>query len=676
MPRSFLQRLLARKKTGSSVLVPLSTVANEAADRACPNSLARSDLQNSTSGTEGKSLFAFVGFKDPYFAGEIAGEALPGPLLSIMSARKFDSLFLLHTPHTRQNAVATLNEVTTKYPTICKVTLHELPVSDPKDLRLLIDKLSEYLRKLTESEIEVDVSKTRRRVHAPRGGNRYVCVSSGTAEMRAAWLLVTALDFFPAKLLEVRSPTNPLFGEANVKEVRIDYLVQEDARFALAMRGLAQVSYFSSEVSSPEEGSSGTGDANMDSSSSPPTGSSDRAPSKPKSIQAERLFAEPLGEPEVEADSSPPNARSEGAPSAPKSFQPDRLAGWTGESGVEAAELRKLELVRKLCGVPGLDEALQELGLHVGSAVLRHAAERAAIAAGSHLPVLLLGETGTGKEKFAQLIHGLSSRSNHEMAAINCAAIPKELAESYLFGHMKGAFSGATTDNKGMFESADHSTLFLDEIAELTLEIQAKLLRVIQNGRVQRLGSTKPQYVNVRIIAATNRDLRSEVAAGRFREDLYFRLEVVQIKLPALRDRRHEIPELALALLKQINQKRQKPLQLSKGALQRLEQHHWPGNVRELSNVLERSVLYAGAEVIDANDLLISDEAPLRDLRTILPEPAAGFSIEEFLEKVREELFLWALEKCQGSQTEAALLLGVTRQAVNKFLARESNNAN
>jgi len=387
-------------------------------------------------------------------------------------------------------------------------------------------------------------------------------------------------------------------------------------------------------------------------SSSPPAARLDAAPSKPKSIQLERLFGEPLGEP-----------------------------------AAEAAQLRNLEQVRKLvveahlpggqvCGVPGLDEALQELGLHVGSAVLRHAAERAAIAAGSHLPVLLLGETGTGKEEFAHLIHRLSSLFHHEMVAINCAAIPKDLAESYLFGHMKGAFSGATGDNKGMFESADHSTLFLDEIAELSFDVQAKLLRVIQNGRVQRIGSMKPQYVNVRIIAATNRDLRSEVAAGRFREDLYFRLEVVQIKLPALRDRRHEIPELALALLKQINQRRQKPLQLSKGALQRLEQHGWPGNVRELSNVLERSVLYAGAEVIDASDLQIADEAPLRGLATTLPEPAVGFSIEEYLEKVRKQLFLCALAKCQGNQTEAAALLGVTRQAVSKFVARESDNTN
>src|SRR5712692_7761133 len=208
-------------------------------------------------------------------------------------------------------------------------------------------------------------------------------------------------------------------------------------------------------------------------------------------------------------------------------------------------------------------------------------------------PFFFLGETGTGKERFAHLIHRLSPRFHRELVAVNCAAIPASLAESYLLGHLKGAFTGATSDGKGIFETADQSTLFLDEIAELTLEIQAKLLRVIQDGMVQRLGNTASRKIDVRIIAASNRDLRNEVSAGRFREDLYFRLEVVQIKLPTLRERRSEIPELALTLLRQINLRRHKPRQLSSAALMRLERYDWPGNVRQLSNVLERSVLYA-----------------------------------------------------------------------------------
>jgi len=260
------------------------------------------------------------------------------------------------------------------------------------------------------------------------------------------------------------------------------------------------------------------------------------------------------------------------------------------------------------------------------------------------------------------------------MVIVNCAAIPTPLAESYLFGHVKGAFSDATSDKEGIFESADHTTLFLDEIAELTLEVQAKLLRVIQDGMVQRLGNNKPRKVDVRIIAASNRDLRDQVRAGKFREDLYFRLEVVQIKLPALRERRCEIPELALALLRQINLRRRKPRQLTSAALMRLEKYHWPGNVRQLSNVLESSVLYARNESIDTDDLIISDDKPCKDPFASLPEPFPGFKVDTFLKQAHDQLFLRALAACNGNQTEAAERLGVSKQAVNKFVAGQNDN--
>jgi transcriptional regulator with GAF, ATPase, and Fis domain len=261
------------------------------------------------------------------------------------------------------------------------------------------------------------------------------------------------------------------------------------------------------------------------------------------------------------------------------------------------------------------------------------------------------------------------------MVVINCAAIPMTIAESYLFGHVKGAFTDASGDHKGIFESADSSTLFLDEVAEIPLEVQGKLLRVLQDGVVQRMGTAPPRNVDVRIIAASNRDLRQEISAGKFREDLFYRLDVVTIRLPPLRERRHEIADLSMTLLHDINQRRHKPRQLGTGALMRLERYHWPGNVRELAHVLERSVLYARGDVIQAEDLLITDNLPAKDPFAALPEPREGFSLEDYLNQVRKQLFLRALATCKGNQSEAAVLLGVSKQAVNRFVAGQPDNA-
>jgi transcriptional regulator with GAF, ATPase, and Fis domain len=324
---------------------------------------------------------------------------------------------------------------------------------------------------------------------------------------------------------------------------------------------------------------------------------------------------------------------------------------------------------------PGLEDALRKLGVFVGSALMRAAAERVAVAASnSDLPVLLLGETGTGKELFARLVHELSSRRTEGFEPVNCAAIPKELVESHLFGHVKGAFTGAATDRAGKFVQAHGGTLFLDEIGELPLDAQAKLLRVVQDGRVEAVGSSKPREVDVRIVAATNRDLRKEVAAGRFREDLFYRLDVVEIQLPPLRERPGEIPSLAAALLHRINLRRQKPRQLSKEAMKRLEQYAWPGNVRELSNALERSALYAPGDVLGPEDLLLGHPPKCIDPLSALPEPEPGFSLESFLARARKHLILRAIEKCNGNQSAAAELLGLTKQAVSKFLKTTDDN--
>jgi two-component system response regulator HydG len=778
MTLSFLQRLLGVKKRGSDT-VPLRSqetakgiVKPERLSDGLANQGDRTFLEAGLADdgvtTNVNSLFAFVDPKDPFTPGEVAGEQLPGPILSIMSAQQFRHLFLFHTPHTREHAVATEKEVSSRYPE-CQIAVHELPVSDPKDYSSVMGRLAQTVRrlmKLGSSEI----------------ADCYVCVSSGTAEMRAAWFLLAALGVLPARMLQVGSPARPLFGAANVKEVRMDSsdwltiqalampdeYFRADARESLTKPGSPPIALGRRVI--PSWLQRGTRKVEGKPKAGEETLCFDKAfvermrtqhgdalpefllPRLREKIQRNKTFAAVFCPDEVqdfaqEAFSKFAAAlRREGGTDHPERFEAlansvcnDVLVGfyrsYADTQSMEepdeqappvARELKQVEALRRakeplrdeaarkgpaeaaeqvptetgeyefMSGgpameetlslgearsliaretppIPGLDDALRELGIFIGSATLRHAAEQAGIAAGSHLPVLLLGETGTGKERFAHLIHRLSPRFPRELAAINCAAIPASLAESYLLGHVKGAFTGATNDGKGIFEAADQGTLFLDEIAELTLEVQAKLLRVIQDGVVQRLGSTAPRKVDVRIIAASNRNLRKEVSAGRFREDLYFRLEVVQIKLPALRERRAEIPELALMLLRQINQRREKPHQLTTAALACLERQAWPGNVRDLLNVLERSVLYSRADVIDAEDLKFTCDPPGKDPFAALPEPCDGFKVEEYLRQARNELFRRALEACRGNQTAAAELLGVSKQAVSKFVSGQDD---
>jgi DNA-binding NtrC family response regulator len=317
---------------------------------------------------------------------------------------------------------------------------------------------------------------------------------------------------------------------------------------------------------------------------------------------------------------------------------------------------------------PGLDEALEELGIFIGSASMRRAAESAAVLAGTSVPVLLIGETGTGKELYARLVHRLSDRSGAPMVIVNCAAIPANLAESQLFGHVKGAFTGATESRKGSFEDAHRGTLFLDEIGELPLEMQPKLLRAIEEGVIVPVGG-KDKKVDVRLIAATNRDLNAEIKAGRFRQDLYHRLNLGEIALLPLRQRRAEIAHLALELLRRANLSFAKsPRRFSQGALERLEKHDWPGNVRELSNVIQRSVLFSRRELLDEGDLLLQGASGGHDPLAHLPEPAEGFDLNRFLDQVRRQLYLRAIEKAGRKQAEAARLLGVSRQAVSDFM--------
>lgn len=599
------------------------------------------------------ALFSFVDLRDPFTPSDIAGEDVPGPILSLVNARQFKHVVLFHTPHTRTNAIATEQEIARRHPE-CRIRLRELPVSDPKNYSRVMALLTPEVRALLAQGFRQET---------------YVCVSSGTAEMRASWFILTALGVLPARLLQVNTG---LFGLANIKDIG------NFGNFWDLSPGIMGATR-STQIQAAEPIQAATEPRPKASKFSKFTqvfGTQPPRPTKAGSREESPIEAplDPIAAPQKsskftqvfrrDAASPEPLSGRFRLPDTPPAQNDELALGFESDKATPGFDER--------C-VPGLDEALRELGIHVGSAVLRCEAERAGVAASSSLPVLLLGETGVGKERFAHLIHRLSPRSSLDMVAINCAAIPRELAESHLFGHIKGAFSGAIAEKKGIFEVADQSSLFLDEVAELPLEIQAKLLRVIQDGSFQRVGSTKPLRVDVRIIAATNRDLEREVAAGRFREDLYFRLEVLQIRLPALRERRNEIPELALAVLSQINQRRPRPKQLCKDALLRLERHDWPGNVRELCNVLERSVLYAPKDQISAEELQIKNNGNLVT-NPVFPEPFEGFKLEEYLSRARKQVILRALEMRGGNQAEAAKLLGISRQAVSKFLAELVDN--
>jgi transcriptional regulator with AAA-type ATPase domain len=325
---------------------------------------------------------------------------------------------------------------------------------------------------------------------------------------------------------------------------------------------------------------------------------------------------------------------------------------------------------------PDMDTVIRELGIVGEHPAVRQALEIGAVLASSSAAILILGETGTGKELFARFIHRLSGRLLDRFVPINCAAIPSDLVESILFGHKKGAFTGATSDQAGKFDLADGGTLFLDELAELPMLSQAKLLRILQDGLIEPLGAKKAHKVNVRVIAATNQDLRKAIQRGRFREDLFYRLNVGEIRLPALRERKSDIPKMALHVLDRVNATLRRPKRLSPGALTRLQNHDWPGNVRDLENVIERSARLARKDVLEADDLMISEPVTSADPLATLPEPRAGFSLDEYLTSARKQLILHALEIAKGNQSEAARLLGLTPQAVHKFLRKSEGDFN
>jgi DNA-binding NtrC family response regulator len=290
---------------------------------------------------------------------------------------------------------------------------------------------------------------------------------------------------------------------------------------------------------------------------------------------------------------------------------------------------------------------------------------------------LVTGETGTGKELVARALHSMGPRRDRRFVAVNCSAVVETLFESELFGHVRGAFTGATDNKQGLFELADNGTLFLDEIGELPMSVQAKLLRVLELGEVHRVGSLEPRKVNVHVIAATNRDLRAEVAAGRFRSDLYYRLNIVEVKLPALRDRREDIPYLTAAFVREASERLQKTLAgLTPGAERLLGIASWDGNVRELKNVIERACIMADGDLITERELMVSmplftyaAARPAGTMQALAPADETAPS-DDLLATVEREHIQRALVRAHGNKKAAARMLGLSRRALYRRLER------
>ena len=289
-------------------------------------------------------------------------------------------------------------------------------------------------------------------------------------------------------------------------------------------------------------------------------------------------------------------------------------------------------------------------------------------AAPSTATVLLMGESGTGKELAARALHEQSQRAKGPFVAVNCAALPESILEAELFGVERGAFTGATTRREGRFERAHGGTLFLDEVGEMPLSAQVKLLRVLQEGELERLGGTQTVKVDVRIVAATNKDLVREVAEGRFREDLYYRLNVVEVRIPALASRREDIPLLADAFLRRFAAKNAKVLRgFSPDAVSLMENYAWPGNVRELEHAVERAVVLAKGEVLEVSDLPETvRKGPLGSAgQLVIP---IGTPMEEIERRVIHE----TLRHTKGDKTLAARLLGIAARTIYRKLEREA----
>ncbi len=350
-----------------------------------------------------------------------------------------------------------------------------------------------------------------------------------------------------------------------------------------------------------------------------------------------------------------------------------------------------LQLLRRLVesalrlreAVPAPSDARRGGGQLIGqSRAMREIRRMIAKIARNQAPVFITGESGTGKEVAARMIHAEGPRAMGPFVPVNCGAIPHELVESELFGHKKGSFTGAVSDKQGLFQAAERGTLFLDEVADLPLQAQVKLLRAIQEKSVRPVGAQQELPVDVRIISASHRDLNAEVDKGRFRQDLFYRINVIELRMPALRERPEDIPTLATHILERIaTQSGQSALRLGPSGLETLASYHFPGNVRELENILERAIALCDGNEINAEEIYLPQGS--RPGTSPIPPPVAGedepseelsthgeLPLEDYLGEVEKKAILQALEETRWNRTAAAKKLGMTLRSLRYRLSK------
>ncbi len=336
---------------------------------------------------------------------------------------------------------------------------------------------------------------------------------------------------------------------------------------------------------------------------------------------------------------------------------------------VDLNRLRELVATALRLRSPSNEEAPVDNRLLGESPPMRTLRKQVAKLARSQAPVYISGESGSGKELVARLIHEQGPRTEQPFVPVNCGAIPSELMESEFFGHKKGSFTGAIEDKQGLFQAANGGTLFLDEVADLPLPMQVKLLRAIQEKAVRAVGGQQEIMVDVRILSATHKDLAAEVAAGRFRQDLYYRLNVIELRVPPLRERREDIPLLADVMLKRLAEGTgQPPAKLTSEALEKLKNYRFPGNVRELENMLERAYTLCEDDLIQAPDLRLADASGAAESGEA--SLAQIDNLEDYLEEIERKLIMQALEETRWNRTAAAQRLGLTFRSMRYRLKK------